>query len=107
MKKANRITESELKILQDREWRECMRQGPALDVVPDHWLTSASLARREGVSLISAQRRLYAGVASGRVARRKFRILVNGRPLAVHHYCPLATLERLEPNDQAEGVHSD
>jgi hypothetical protein len=96
MKKQDRITESQLRALLDREWRECLLSARhKADEVPPHWETTDQVAARLRIAVSSAQRALLSGVRAGKIVRRKFRtVLAGGRLRRVPHYCPKALAEK-------------
>ena len=106
MRKPARITESQLRALLDREWRECLLSARhKADEVPPHWETTDQVAARLRIAVSSAQRALLSGVRAGKIVRRKFRVALarTGRLRRVPHYCPKALAEK-ESHAAQEGA---
>ena len=110
MKKAEaKITQSQLQALLDREWNECLRMSRVvIDPVPPGWETSRQVAKRLRVVLVVAQRALTAGVRSGAVAVRKFRVQAGkGAIRLVPHYCPKSLTETRHATQEDSFPRSD
>jgi len=71
---------------------EIMREtvGSNDDPVPEGWMTQAEMARQAGVVHQTMQNRIDKLLHSGRLQRKKFKILVGNRRSPVWHYYPKA-----------------
>ena len=66
---------------------EAELSAPAVDDVPDGWLTAQGWADLRGVSRPHTSRLLKTGVDAGRVEVRKFRVTTSGRGVyPTQHY---------------------